>query len=268
MTDPRFRRIRHLLASSLSLFLLALTVPATAQSVESVVSDMEDTYRSQMESVDTYILEAESYTGYYRKVATDDDFTVESVTQMNAENNTPMGPPSGPSTSLLDVINDLRAHATYAGTETVDGTRCHVMDIDDPSALDSGMGSGQLQQIRYFVNADTHQPRRMIMTAAEGVENNPTRITIDMLDYRTVDGLSIPHRMEFMPELPEEQKQQMRQMLDRIDQLAPERREQAMQMMGGGMEQMKNLLNGDPIVVEVNAVRVNADIPDGIFDGS
>jgi len=268
MNDLRFRRTRCLLVGCVSFLLLMLTLPANAQSVESVVSAMEDTYRSQMESVYTYILETDLYTAYHRKVSTDDGFSVETVTQMNPQNNAPMGPPTGPSTSLLDVTNDLRDHATYAGTEAVDGISCHVLTIDDPTALDSGMRSGQLEQIRYFVNAETHQPRRIIMTAAEDVQNNPTSMTIDMLDYRTVDGLSVPYRMEFLTELPAAQKQQMQAMLDRLDQLAPERREQAMQMMGGGMEQMKNLINGDPIVMEVTAVRVNADIPDGIFDGS
>lgn len=253
-------------AVGISLLLLLIVLPVSAQSVESVVSAMEDTYRSQMESVDTYILETDMYTSYHRKVEGGDAFSMENVTQVKGQESMPMqSTPVTGTNSMIDLSDDLRQHATYSGSETLDGTRCHVLTIDDPSQLKSGMAGSDIDQIRYFVNADTHQPRRMVVSSSSG---GPSTMTVDMLDYRTVKGLSMPHRMEFTAELPPEQRKQMEAAFAQLEQMPPEQREQAMQMMGDQMQQMKNMMSGEPMVVTVTSLKVNVPLPDGIFDGS
>jgi hypothetical protein len=240
------------------------TAPAAAQSVDAVVSAMEDTYRSQMESVYTYILETDMYTTYHRKVETDDGFTVDSATQLKGQESVPMSGSSTTPTSMFETTEALRQHAAYDGTETIGGTRCHVLTINEPSKMDGGLSDAQAEQIRYYINAQTHQPRRIAL-AGSSRKGAPSSMTIDLLDYRTVDGLSVPYRMEFQTELSPQQKQQMNQLKN----LPKSQRDQMKQMMGvEQFERFERLMDGKPMVVTVTDVKVNAPIPDGVFENS
>lgn len=246
--------------------LLLLPAGAAAQSVESVVSAMEDTYRTQMESVDTYIVKTDMYTTYSRKLATDDGFTMESVTRLNDDSPLPTGEqPASTAATMLRTIEDLRKHATYSGTEVIDRVNCHVLTVDDPSKMDSGMGGDQMDQIRYYINAATYQPHEMRATAAQGEQGTPLNVEIRLRDYRTVDGLSMPYRTEIQTDLSPAQKQQMQQMMN----MPEEQKNQMRQMMGAEQfDRLERMLNGEALVINVTDLQVNAPLPDGIFGDS
>ena len=63
----------------------------------------------------------------------------------------------------------------------------------------------------------------------------------------------------------EEQRRQMQQMMEKMEQLPEQQRRQMEKMMGNRMNMMKQMMSGEPIVIEVQNVQVNTDIPDGIF---
>ena len=45
----------------------------------------------------------------------------------------------------------LEQHATYTGTEMIDGVQCHVLQVDDPSAVNPDMGT-EAQSMTYYAN--------------------------------------------------------------------------------------------------------------------
>jgi len=83
-----------------------------------------------------------------------------------------------------------------------------------------------------------------------------------MKDYRTVDGVSLPFRMEMITDMSDEQRQQMEQMKQQLESMPEAQRERMQKMMG---DQMEKLMNNEPIVIEVQEVIVNGDIPEGVF---
>ena len=262
------RRRSFPVALSLVFSLLLGAGPASAQSVASVVDDMQAAYDRQLETVDTYIVETNLYTAYNQKVTQDGRPTYRTQTQMKGSGTSSFAANTTPSAAYGMQFNRLRQHATYAGTETIDGLRCHVLRVDTPSAVDPDM-SGNATRMTYYVDAERHVPARMVMeTAASGQQGpNPSSVAIRFKNYQTTDGLTLPHRMEIQLDanLSAEQRQQMRQAMEKMKQLPEQQRKQMEKMMGGQMEMMKQMMSGNPIAIEVQSVQVNVDLPDGVF---
>ncbi len=254
------RRRSFPIALSLVFSLLLGAGPAPAQSVTSVVDDMQAAYDRQLETVDTYIVETNLYTAYNQKVPQDGRPTYRTQTQMKGSGTSSFAANTTPSAAYGMQFDRLRQHATYAGTETIDGLRCHVLRVDTPSAVDP---------VTYYVDAERHVPARMVMeTAASGQQGpNPSSVAIHFRNYETTDGLTLPHRMEIQlnTNLSAEQRQQMQRMMKKMEQMPEQQRKQMEKMMGNQMEMMKQMMSGDPIAIEVQSVQVNVDMPDGVF---
>ena len=255
-------------ALSLVFSLLLGPGPASAQSVASVVDDMQSVYDRQIETVDTYIVETNLYTSYNEKVMQDGRSTYRTQTQMKGSGASSFAANTTPSAAYGMQFDRLRQHATYAGTETIDGVRCHVLRVDDPSAVNPDMDENATS-MTYYVDAERHVPARMAMeTATSGQQGpNPSSVVIHFRNYQTTDGLTLPHRMEIQlnANISDAQRQQMQQMMKKMEQLPEQQRKQMENMMGGQMDMMKQMMSGDPIAIEVQSVQVNTDIPDGIF---
>ena len=256
------------LALSLVLSLLLGVAPAAAQSVESIVTDMRAQYERQLETVDSYILETNLYTAYHRKVMQNGSPTYQTQTRMKGEGTTSFASNTTPSAAYGLQFDRLIQHATYGGTETINGTRCHILRVDDPSKVDPNVGE-QATQMTYYVDAERSLPARMVMQTAPSQQQGPepSSVTINFLNYTTTDGLTLPHRMEIQlaTNISDAQRQQMQQMMKQMEQLPAQQRKQMEKMMGNQMDMMKQMMSGEPIVIEVQSVRVNTEIPDGIF---
>lgn len=262
------------LRSTLLLLFVGLLVTAPtvqAQSVDAVVNKMQANYEKQLDRIDTYIVETNLYTSYNKKVMTDGEATFETETKMKGAE-TAFASTTSHSTAYGLHFDRLKKHATYGGTKTIDGANCHVLEVKDPKALDAQMGD-QAKRLTYYIDASEYVPVRMVMQtrgqgqAQAGSANEPT-VTINMRDYKTVDGLTLPFRMEIQYDMnmSEQQKQQMQKMMEKMENMPAQQREQMKKMMGESqMEMMKQMMSGDPVVVEVQDVKVNAPLPDGVF---
>jgi hypothetical protein len=245
-----------------------LAVPVSAQSVESVVDEMQARYEQQMEVVDTYIVETNLYTSYNRKVMKDGTPTVETRTKMKRQDGAGFASTSTPSSAYGFQFDRLKAHATYAGTETIDGVRCHVLQVDDPSKVNPEMGGDDAVSMTYHVDAEQHVPIRMTMKQEQKRRGTQaSTVTVNMRNYTTTDGLTLPHRMEVQVQMDmsEKQRKQMEQMMEKMETMPEQQRKQMEKMMGDRMEMMKGMMSGDPVVVEVQSVQVNVDLPEGTF---
>jgi len=269
MTSLHTLHLRH--RSGILLFAIALLIgaaPAAAQSVDSVVDNMRATYQQQIDAVDTYVVETTLYTSYSRKVTRDGSPTYENTTRLKGSGNTPFATTTTPTTAYGPQLDRLAQHATYGGTETVDGVLCHLLEVEEPAKINPEMAAGDAERMTYYVDAERHVPTRIHFTPSQrGQGPRPSGVTINMRDYRTTDGLTLPYRMEFQieMEMSEQQRAQMEQALKQMENLSAQQRKQMQKMMGGQMDVMRQMMSGEPIVVEVQRVEVNTDLPDGVF---
>ncbi len=255
-------------ALSLVLSLLLGAGPASAQSVASVVDDMQAAYDRQLETVDTYIVETNLYTAYNRKVMQGGGPTYRTRTRMKGSEASSFAANTTPSAAYGMQFDALRQHATHAGTEPIGGTRCHVLQVENPSAVDSDMGESA-ERLTYYVDAERSVPVQMVMQNTPSGPQGPggASVTVNFTNYQTTDGLTLPHRMEIQvaTDMSEEQRRQMQQMMEKMEQLPEQQRKQMEKMMGNQMEMMKQVMSGEPIAIEVQSVQVNVDLPDGVF---
>jgi outer membrane lipoprotein-sorting protein len=292
--------LRHrLTAAGLCLAALCLLVPpAAAQSVESVVDRMKQRYRDQIASVDNYVVETDLYTSYHRKVMKDGTPSFETATRLKGQGGgTPFGGAQSPaSQAQFEHLDRLARHATYGGTETVDGAPAHVLRVDDPSKVDPSMSS-RAERLTYYVDAEQYLPVRIQMEmppmqggpmgggaasppggsaqggSAQGEASGPPqRVTIDLLDYRSVEGLMIPYTMKIETNLDEtltpQQRQQLEQLQKKLEQMPESQRKQMERMLGDQMERLQKMAAGEPTTIQVRDVRVNEGLPDGVFSES
>lgn len=261
-------RFSRVLVVPLLLFAFLAALPVAAQSAQSVVDQMKARHEAQLETVDNYVIETNLYTAYHRKVTRDGQMTYETATRMSGQSKTLDALGATPTTtSGVTHLDRLAPHAAYDGTESVNGTESHVLRISDPGAVYDEMAN-DVEEMVYYVNANTYAPSRMVVTMApqSGGDQSPT-MTIDYTDYRTVDGLTLPYVMEMVMDLgmSEEQRRQLQQLQEKLEEMPEQQREQMKRVMGKQFEQMQNMMAGEPTTVEVQSVRVNEGIPEGIF---
>jgi outer membrane lipoprotein-sorting protein len=249
--------------------LLVLSVPtAAAQSVASVVDQMRDQYDQQLETVDTYIVETNLYTSYHKKVTQGGGATYRTETRMKEGEGAGVVSQASPSSVYGFQFEGLKQHATYDGTETVNGTTCHVLRVDDPAKVIPEMSAGDAKRLTYYIDAERSVPARMVMmTTGQGRRGKPSTITVDLTDYRTVDGLTLPYRTEIQVDmdLSEQERKQMEQALKQMENMPKQQRSQMQGMMGGQMDMIKQMMSGEPIRVDVQDVTVNTELPDDVF---
>jgi hypothetical protein len=244
-----------------------LAVPGSAQSVESIVEDMQAVQNEQFQGVDTYVVETTHYTSYNKKTGEGNPPTFRTETRMKSEANANVDVGT-PSKAYGPQLDHLKNHATYEGTETVNGTQCHVLRASSlPTESES---AGNAQGITYYVDASRHLISRMTMETqgqGQGPGSKQRVITVNLKNYTTTDGLTLPHRMEIQFDLniSKQQRQQMKQMMEKMKNMPKEQRERMQQMMGGQMDMLKQMMSDEPMVVDVKSVTVNGDLPDDVF---
>jgi len=244
-------------------------LPASAQSVSSVVDEMQTRYDKQLETIDTYIVETNLYTSYHKKVMENGEPTYQSQTKMKEKSNSSFATGTTPSSAYGLQLDRLKQHATYDGTETVNGTTAHVLKVDAPSKVNPEMKQGDAESMTYYIDAERYVPTRLLMNTKGKSGGGPktSSVTVNMKNYQTVDGLTLPYRMEFQfnMDMSEKEKKKMAMMIQRLENMPEKDSDRMKQMMGSQVDMMKQMLSGEPIVVEVKNVQVNTEIPAGVF---
>jgi hypothetical protein len=244
-------------------------LPASAQSVSTIVDEMRARYEKQLETVDTYIVETNLYTSYHKKVTENGEPTYQSQTKMKDKSNSSFATGTTPSSAYGLQLDRLKQHATYGGTETINGVTAHLLEMDDPSKVNPDMKKGDAESMIYYIDAERYVPTRLLMNTKGKGGGGPktSSVTVNMKDYQTVDGLTLPYRMEFQfnMDMSEKEKQKMAMMIKRMENMPEEESKRMKQMMGSQLDMMKQMLSGEPIVVEVQSVKVNTEIPPGVF---
>lgn len=188
-----------------------------------------------------------------------------------------------------DMVGNLKTvDAQYGGTEKTDGYKTYILNIKDMTKL-MGFTKQEKKEIKeekakisgkIWVDAKDWVIRKM-ETDMEGVnekgKKETVKTTIEMKDFRKVNGLLIPYRIvttigEGIPKMSPEDEQNMREdyaeMQKELEAMPPEERKMAEKMMKPQMEMMEKMLGGGGEVTEVKKVTINTGLSDDLFDGS
>jgi hypothetical protein len=243
---------------------------SVAQSVDAVVQQMEAQYQQQFNVVNTFVVETNHYTSYHEKVVRDGTPTYRSATHLSTDGGRSFMSDEVPSTFYGFDFDRLRQHARHGGTETISDVTAHVLVIDNPAAFNPDMDDSATR-LTYYIDAKRHLPVRMRMeTRADERDGPASTVVVDLTDYRVTDGLTLPYRMETQIDIAmsEKERQQMQQMMQQLKAMPERQRKQMEKMMGDRMDTMTRMVSGEPIVVEVRSVKVNTEIPAGVFSRS
>ena len=260
---------RVLRGISTSLVLCALVATSVAgQSVADIVDRMYEAYERQAAGVDNYTV-VQTIMGF------------ESVDYFEKEmvDGRPVFRRSNAGGGGFFLIGpDLVEHARYAGREQIDGSSVHVLAVDDVSALDIAPQTGSddmdfvPRRARIFIDDEIMALRRMEFVGDATTDDGVHEVTMrmDLLDYRDVSGLLIPHHsvMEiegFGAMIDPEMQAQFEEMERQLADLPPEQRQMMERMMGPQIEQMRQMMSGGDggmtVEVRVTDVRVNSGPP-------
>ena len=245
-----------------------------AQSASDLVLAMLEAHEARIEGVENYTL-VQAVMGFETETYFEKE-TSEGRSLFRASPVGIHGQQSSPATGVEDVYalgEDLARRSEYRGREYVGEHEVHILEITDLRG--TGFGSNMAQDSEFepirgsvFLDVQTYVPRRFVF---EGEMNRsgsaiPLTATMEMGEYREVQGLLIPHRTVTTIEglaaaINPEVKAQFEQMQRELEALPPQQRAMIIELMAEQMEQFEAMMADDsaPMVVEVlvTDVRVN-----------
>ena len=282
-------------ATLLASLLLLAPGALQAQSARDIMERAIEAYADRMDGVNNYtvtqvVMGMETTMYFVRKEEDGHVAFLPDMTRMTVDGR-PMGDSLAMSSQGMDsnyfMRDDFVERMRTDGTEDVDGHRCHVLVVDDFEGLDltdfaGGVGGFQPQSLRMYMDTDDYVTRRMDMAGVMDMngEQREMSTSVLMLDYREVDGMLFPFRVEISTEglgqamgdamgggMSEEDRAEMQDMLAQMEkelEKMPEAQRAMMeQMMKGRMEGMSEMVGEamSAMVVEVLELKVNGGPP-------
>ncbi len=278
-------------------FLLAAAllppVAAAQMTAQEVFQNVAEQHEARMQDVETLIVTSklegdmalvDKMTTYYRKTDQGDQPVFE--TRVKAEGGMADAVNQGAASrmgqtdafAMMRKMNDTLAdEAEYRGTETLDGRTVHVLYVEDMTPLYRALAEegGQAEvdmagNATLYIDPDGWLLRKMSMEMQtdQGGEAHTMQMTTELQDYREAGGLLYPYRtvmtMENMlpPEQRKEMEEQMAKMRQRLEGLPPAQRAQVEKMMNASQGALGKEMQ---MIMAVEDVQVNANLPEGIF---
>lgn len=245
--------------------------PVQAQSASSVIEEMKVRHHDQFTDVDHFVVETDVSTTYYRKIDSEEGPRFEVATARSEA--LPYGADEmelSPSASQHEHLGHMATYARHDGFETIRGQRSHRLVVDEPQKIDADFGA-EAERLTWHVDAATYQIARMsFQVRPQSDEMGPMEMTIDLSDYRTEQGITLPWMMEMNMDLSEalspKMKKQMEEMQKQMAEMPEAQRKQMERMMGDQMQShLQSMMNREPIVITVQRVGVNEGLPEGLF---
>lgn len=276
--DP-CRRTTAVLASAALVLLTPLALPA--QSAREVLDAAMEAHRSRTEGIENYtviqtVMGFRTTTHFERRTV-DGESVLVPVSTMGSEAGQQV--PENP----YRMYGTLAERAELVGTEAVDGEECHVVEVTDlegTGLAEAGpadsRGGWSPERLRMWVDTEDYVPRKMRMeeaTSADGT-GQPASFTVLFRDYRDVEGMLHPFRMELRTEgmgggMSEEERadlqESMAKMRKQMENMSPRQRKMMEKVMGGQLEKMEKMLTAGALdfTVTVEEIRVNEGPPEG-----
>ena len=266
-----------------SLLVTALVVmggdPVAAQSARDIVDEMLAAYEARMTGIENYTL-VQGVMGFETVTYHEKEVSADGRAVFRTRLGSMAGQEGSPATGIDDVYaigDDLANRSEYLGRESLNNHDVHVLDIFD--LLGTGFGANVAQgseftptRGRVSLDVDTYVPRRLLFEGEmiRGGSVLPLTATMDMDDYRDVQGLLIPYRTITTIEglaaaIDSDVRAQFEQMQLELEAMPPQQRQMIESMMADQMRQFEAMMADDaaPMTVEVlvTDVRVNEGPP-------
>lgn len=181
----------------------------------------------------------------------------------------------------------LAERARVVGTETIDGVHARGLRIDDFEGMEFGMKAGlqgefEPRSLTLWIGTREYLIRKMDI---EGVgivngQERPIVVTAWMRDYRTVEGMPYPFRTTIRTKgmlgsggssshEAAEAQAQLEELDRQMAQLPAEQRAMMERMMGGQLEELRNMVGSGELEIEleVTDLVVNTGQPADSQDG-
>lgn len=247
------------------------------QSAADIVSEMLDAYESRIANVDNYtvtqtVMGFETVTRFEKEVVNGRPvFRTRSIGAGGMEMNSP-------ATGVDDVYamgEELAARARYLGRERINDYDVHVLDVTDLSDTAFGRNVTQESEFeptrgRVYLDVDTYAPRQFVFEGEMTRDGNvvPLTATMEMGDYREIEGMLIPYRMLTTIEglgaaIDPETRAQFEQMQRELDAMPEAQRRMVESMMADQMKQFEAMMSDDsaPMMIEVIVTSVQVNTP-------
>jgi hypothetical protein len=199
---------------ALGLATVGLAAPAWATSAKDLVNEALDAHEARLANVQTVRI-AQSMMGMemtveLEKVTRDGHTTLVNRSTMVGGQKMPSGNGDESWASPFGGKRAVAEHAKLAGKEDVNGTSCHVIEVDDLAALDLAPPPGPPDQGEivpergiFYLGTDDKLLHRMIYHAtATGPDGSkePMTMTMTFDDYRETEGYLHPWSITMVTE--------------------------------------------------------------------
>jgi hypothetical protein len=179
------------------------------------------------------------------------------------------------STDLWTELPNLGALARNVRQESIDGHPVHVIEVPDLSKVaafrterQSPGGRFEAHKGTFYIDGTLWVPRRLVFEGRMTTERKTADVTMtmDMQDYREVDGMLLPFRGTVRVDgmVDERERAQFAEMQKQLAEMPEEQRKMMEQMMKGQLEQLSRMVSADGSMnfeFTVREVRVNAGPP-------
>ena len=246
----------------------------SAQSASEIVDAMLAAYEARIADVENYtlvqaVMGFEAVTYFEKEIS--DGRPVFRTSMAGVA-----GQEGSPATGIDDVYalgDDLSRRSEYLGRESVNDYDVHVLEITD--LRDTGFGTNVAQDSefeptrgRVYLDVDTYAPRRFMFEGEmrRGESVIPLTATMDMGDYRDVEGLLVPYRTMTTIEglgaaIDPAMRAQFEEMQRELEAMPAQQRQMVEAMMADQMRQFEAMMSDDaaPMVVEVMVIEVRVN---------
>lgn len=272
-----FRSARRSLAQAVLLSgATGLVVASTAagQTARDIMLEAFDRYQAQAEGVAAYTLVQETM-----------GMTTETRFERREVDGVQMFLPAGAqhadaeAASPLAAFPSLAEAATLEGVESLEEGSCHLLAIEDVSAMRAalgpmpeGVGHFEPRSATFCIDTRSYMMRRMEVAGdmtGEGEETHPATMRVASDDYREVEGLLVPFRTTVVFEGVEAvmggEAQEMRAAMEaaraEMERMPPAQREAMEKMLEGQFAQLESMASGGAptLTMTVTEVRVERE---------
>ncbi len=266
-------------AFGLAVFALVTTfsfsTAARAQSAQEILQTTLERYEQRMQGIKNYtvVYEGGPLGGmqiYYEREMADGHPVYRPVIAGLPKS---VGGKSGTSDAYL-FFDKIASRARLAGTETVEGHRTYVIEVEDLQGTDlwaapEGTSGFEPRSATFWIDAERYVPRRMIIEGVANAGGEPRSVVLEghMSDYREVAGMLYPFRasMSFEGLLSGAQQKQMSEAMEKLreqlEQMPPAQRKQMKRMLGGQIADMMGAGGEMTFTTKVKELRVNEGPP-------
>jgi hypothetical protein len=252
---------------------LTLGLPGSgeAQSAEDIFMTALDRYEQRMEGIDSYTIVQETmgFESTVRLERSEMDGRSVFLPAGSAERGAGIA-------DFHRLYPQLIERASVEGKESVDGSDCHVVAIEDFEGIDMGqdmnMGEGSFEPKRgvFYIDDDEYVIRKMTMDGEmeSNGELQPFSMTSLISDYREVEGMLHPFLITVslqgsVPGMSEEEiadlHRQMEEMEKQLAEMPEGQRAMVERMMKPQMERLEQMMGGGGMEVTIRTLEVRVN---------